>query len=34
MKEISLRFYSDEIGKPFGLYEATMQAAIMNYIRS
>ena len=33
IKDISLKFYSDEIGKPFGLYEATLQAAIMNYTR-
>ena len=33
VKEVSLKFYSDEIGKPFGLYEATLSATVMNTVK-
>jgi hypothetical protein len=33
VKEVSLKFYSDEAGKPFGLYEATLSATVMNTVR-
>ncbi len=33
IKELSLKFYSDNIGKPFGLYDAALEIAIQNYIK-
>jgi hypothetical protein len=34
VKEFSMKFYSDELRKPFGLYEAALELYIGNYIKS
>lgn len=34
IKQFSMKFYSDEVDKPFGLYEATIEFAIGNYVKS
>lgn len=34
IKQFSMKFYSDETDKPFGLYEATIEFAIGNYVKS
>lgn len=31
--ELSLKFYSDELDKPFGLYSATIEAFVGGYIK-
>lgn len=31
--ELSLKFYSDELDKPFGIYEATLEAFVGGYIK-
>jgi len=34
IKQFSIKFYSDEADKPFGLYEATIEFTIGNYVKS
>lgn len=31
--ELSLKFYSDELDKPFGIYEATLEAFVGGYVK-
>lgn len=34
VKYFSIKFYSDEIDKPFGLYEATIEFTVNNYVKN
>ncbi len=34
IKQFSIKFYSDEVDKPFGLYEATVEFTIGNYVKN